>query len=141
MSDDESLIGPLTPSPRRKAAQKPLENPEVQEAPAPKAPDPPPFKPLATDNGRHPGPWNVDDRGIVKADPRPGTVSEVAGCVASVYSPYNTVGIANGKLIAASPDLLVACEKLLAIPGIETEAPEAVKLAKAAVAKAKGGAA
>ena len=140
MSDDESLIGPLTPSHRRKAP-KPPEKVEVRDAPVPKTPEPSPAKPLITDNGRHPGPWSVDERGVVKADPRPGTISEIAGCVASVYSPYNTVGIANGKLIAASPDLLAACEQLLAIPGIEAEAPEAVKVAKAAVAKAKGGAA
>lgn len=87
---DESLIGPLTPSDKKA-----------------------PVKPLITDNGRHPGPWRMDERGVILAEPRPGTISEVAGCVASVYSPNNSVGIANGRLITAAPDLLVACEAAL----------------------------
>lgn len=113
---DESLIGPL------KSPEK---------------------KPLTTDNGRTPGPWRLDDRGIVQADPRPGTVSEAAGAVAFVYSPNNPVGVANGRLIDAAPDLLAACEALLDAQGKADAGKDgfgrytdAVELARAAVAKA-----
>lgn len=127
---DESLIGPLNPT-----------------IPVPKV-----KKPLTTDNGRNPGPWRLDDRGIVNAEPREGTVSEAAGAVASVYSPNNPVGRANGLLIAASPDLLAACEAALRGHGRVHEdsctiGPDNEKcschvgMLEAAVAKAKGGAA
>lgn len=119
-ANDESLIGPLNPT-----------------IPVPKAAK----KPLTTDNGRNPGPWRMDDRGIINADPREGTVSEAAGAVAFVYSPNNPVGKANGALIAAAPDLLAACELLLTVSGLDREAPHAVEVTRAAIAKAKGGAA
>lgn len=116
-SIDESLIGPL------KSAER---------------------KPLTTDNGRTPGPWRMDDRGVIQADPRPGTVSEAAGAVAFVYSPNNPVGVANGHLIGAAPDLLAACEALLEAQGSADAGKDgfgrytdAVELARAAVAKVK----
>lgn len=44
----------------------------------------------------------------------------------------------NAKLIAAAPDLLAACEMMLTVYGLAQEAPHAVDVMRAAVAKAKG---
>lgn len=97
-----------------------------------------------------PGPWHVIPANPGEPD------SDVLAChpgdeegriVATVSNTADTEGEANARLISASPDLLAACQRLdeldccdgYSFP--EADWPklwEALSLARAAIAKAKG---
>jgi hypothetical protein len=83
-----------------------------------------------------PGPWfceNGDNRWVVWDD---------AGmaCICDVHTGVepDPSGTRHAHLIAAAPDLLAACELMLTVYGLAQEAPHAVEVMQAAIAKAKG---
>ena len=97
-----------------------------------------------------PGPWFVfgnghcvgGPKGFIDGDPREQTAG-VAMCGMRLRTDDEAE--ANARLIAAAPELLAACEMLIANPGewsqtaFDRQVGAARKLAEAAVAKAKGG--
>lgn len=90
-----------------------------------------------------PGPWKVGNRGIIEAEPREGSLSEAVGAVAFVYGPFEKVGQANARLVAASPDMWLVCERLRQWwleHGVEgnKELDAIADLARSALAKVEG---
>lgn len=84
---------------------------------------------MTTTSKYTPTPWVAMKDGRVR-DARGETIAALFGDVRAIDD--------NTLLVAAAPDLLAACEALLAIPGIVREAPFVVAVARAAVEKAKG---
>lgn len=89
-----------------------------------------------------PGPWTMHPRFDDGAEVR--ALAPVAWCgVASTHGASSSQVIdaaearANARLIAAAPDLLEACERLLRWAGWP-HAEKDIELARAAIAKAKG---
>lgn len=83
-----------------------------------------------------PGPWfceNGDNRWAVWDD-------EGMACICDVHAGVepDPSGATHARLIAAAPDLLAACEMMLTVYGLSQEAPHAVEVMRAAIAKAKG---
>lgn len=119
---------------------------------------PAPAQSVATSQGTHtPGPWEVrhyagktEVRAIGDSQHMGHTwiVSDVFGDSGAVFRGHGSPA-ANAALIAAAPELLAALEKLApyALQRAETEPPFTAKyaradyeIARAAIAKAKGGA-
>jgi hypothetical protein len=103
-----------------------------------------------------PGPWAIDDYGAIRAD-----MPNDDGCVEVAHRIYSPLGLdygnvrtrpmtlieaqANARLIAAAPDLLEAIEGMIewfveADEYADYEELETVKVARKAIAKAKGAA-
>jgi hypothetical protein len=85
----------------------------------------------------------MGDRGMIEAEPCEGSLSEAVGAVAFVYGPFEETGQANARLIAASPDMWLVCERLRQWwmeHGIEEnkELDAVVDLARSALAKVEG---
>lgn len=97
-----------------------------------------------------PGPWEIYQNSICTSD---GKANEIAKLTCygvwmndgSPYGPRNPIGQANLRLIASAPDLLLALENMVAhFPFWASKLEmkqidrDAVALARAAIAKAKG---
>lgn len=83
-----------------------------------------------------PGQWRLDALTII------GDSGEGQHPVAFADGPTMAISDANATLIAAAPDLLAACEALLAghvVGFTHAERVAAIAAARAAIAKAKGG--
>ena len=79
-----------------------------------------------------PGPWQFDGQVILDADG--GHVASPIGCdVADI----DDEPIANAQLIAAAPDLLAACERVMQL-AVSVEGDEVFSQVKVAIAKARG---
>lgn len=99
-------------------------------------------------SGHSPGPWEYNDP--EKFTQGHGKFSEIAVYargnafpwrMAEVQGPDMATEIANARLIAAAPELLAACQAVLASLGraqcnLPAEALRAVDMARAAIAKA-----
>jgi hypothetical protein len=90
-----------------------------------------------------PGPWDGSERNAVTA-----MKGEIGVAIleplkhfwgnAAVVDDFGTMQ-ANARLMAAAPDLLAACEAIVAGWGHHGGVSRAVEMARAAVAKARGG--
>lgn len=79
-----------------------------------------------------PGPWT-----ILAEDYRVYAEDDYPVALASSHRESEQ-RLANAHLIAAAPDLLEACELMLTVAGLDREAPHAVNVMRAAIAKARG---
>jgi hypothetical protein len=89
-----------------------------------------------------PGPWVLDETSPTSRRIYANEVdrrNEQILATVSAHQWYEE-GLANARLIAAAPDLLAACEKLAAIEDVQ-DVNDARDMARAAIAKVKGGAA
>lgn len=84
-----------------------------------------------------PGPWRVDVDGVIRAD----NGDEVFASHGDTEGHYLAATPEDRRLIAAAPDLLAACERLLDAVERRDHKAKAVDAARAAIARAKGGAA
>lgn len=86
-------------------------------------------------------PWLFEPRTMRVVSVHPRTGMRPAGdpfpTVCRLPATY-TPQLVDGYLLAAAPDLLAACELMLTVYGLSQEAPHAVEVMRAAVAKAKG---
>lgn len=94
-----------------------------------------------TDTQHTPGPWFVTpDNYAVYDDDQYGYRSDTV-CVLSGYGSNNRLRAANARLIAAAPELLVALlDVLYCVEFPNSQHKAQVDAAKAAIAKATGGA-
>lgn len=85
-----------------------------------------------------PGPWEVRDKFYVG---RPGRMSLATLCAGDVEAADVETHEANGRLIAAAPDLLAACKTALAYVRVsyleDGEQLEMIEQLEAAIAKAE----
>jgi len=94
------------------------------------------------EHGNHtPGPWRKTTGFVADGEHR--VIAQYTGSRESLLrwvTPGSTEAEANGRLIAAAPDLLAACEAALqwAVNGCDDESLPFIKMLRAAVAKATG---
>lgn len=98
-----------------------------------------------SESAKHtPGPWAIEDGGIVEASGAPVCVLYTADDFPCWDGPEGQLEAeceANAALIAAAPDLLALCEAMVAaVDGSHAQVMATVARMKVLIAKVKGGA-
>lgn len=81
-----------------------------------------------------PGPWQANVCGCVEKH----VPGEPHGKLIVLHNLANPNMIEDARLMAAAPDLLVACQLMLTVHGLGIEAPHAFEVMRAAVDAATG---